>query len=357
MNNKKEQKLVSKILNNIEFLNNPKLMRALLRVIIIASIFISMIIVINLAGWEYSFELTIVLAIACFCFITYYVFKSYKEIYQEISILSDYTREIINNNLDYDIRDNEEGYVSILKNDILKLSGMLIENKENEKKEKEYLAQSLAEISHQLKTPLNSMGMMVDLLKQDIPKEKEQEFLLNMQKQVIRLTWITSALLKIAKLDSNTVELDKKNVNVATLVQKALEPLRIIIELKQQTITVNGDNTINYKGDLNWSVEALTNILKNCIEHTPNKGKITIKFINTPLYVQIFIEDNGCGIDNEDLSNIFQRFYKGKNSSPDSVGIGLAMTKSIIEKQSGYITATSTVGKGTKFEIRFYVTY
>ena len=181
------------------------------------------------------------------------------------------------------------------------------------------------------------------------------------------MEWLVSSLLKLSKLDAGTVEMKKETISSRKLIDSALEPLRIPIELKNQQIIISrgslkfntsdstaGDANILLTSDFNWTREALVNILKNCVEHTPENGHIRIAFDDNPIYTSIVIADDGKGIDKEDLPYIFNRFYKGKNAGDDSIGIGLAMAKAIINAQSGDITAESQNGKGTTFTIKLY---
>lgn len=290
--------------------------------------------------------------------ITYYY--EYRR-YQRINELSMYLHRICSGNYSLDIRDNEEGELSILKNEIYKVTCRLSEQSELLKKDKHYLVDSLSNISHQLKTPLTSMLMMMDLLKRhDLEEEKRLEFIRSISKQLERIEWLVTALLKLSKIDAGTVPFKKEKVNVSFLIKQAFESLSIKAEIKEQSITINnhevwqGGEDVSFIGDKNWSLEAIINILKNCIEHTPVGGKIEIDFSENALYTEIIIKDNGEGIDQEDLPHIFERFYRGKNASSESVGIGLAMARSIVLEQNGDITVKSEKGIGTQFRIRFY---
>lgn len=271
--------------------------------------------------------------------------------------LSNYLRRIIQGDYSLEIRDNTEGELSILKNEIYKVSIRLVEQADILKKEKLFLANSISDISHQLKTPLTSMFVMTDLLGEStLPVEKRIQFTTNIRNQLERIEWLVVSLLKLAKLDAGKIVMKKEVVNVQKMVDRALEHLIIPMELKDQTLTVEGTQDIIFIGDLNWSAEALTNIIKNCIEHTPNNGEIKIKFEDNHIYTRIEVTDTGVGIHKEDLPFIFDRFYKGKNATSDSIGIGLAMAKSLIQKQSGDILIESKLGLGTRFIIKMYKT-
>ncbi|NFE79382.1 HAMP domain-containing histidine kinase [Clostridium sporogenes] len=278
-----------------------------------------------------------------------------KREYEEIEKLSGYLRRISNGEYSLDIRDNAEGELSILKNEIYKVTLMLSKQGELLRKEKVQLAKAISDISHQLKTPLTSMMVMADLLSDNnLNEEKRIEFTKNIEMQLDRMQWLLTSLLKISKIDAGTVHFKKDKVVVSILIEKAIKPLLIPVEIKEQTLNIKGDSSVNFTGDLNWTIEALINIIKNCIEHTQEGGTISISFDENPLFTEIKIWDNGNGIPKEDLPYIFKRFYKGKNASEESIGIGLAMAKSIIISQNGDINVTSRKNEGTCFNIKFY---
>lgn len=275
--------------------------------------------------------------------------------YREIEKLSGYLRQISSGDYSLDVRDNYEGELSILKSDIYKVTLMLSEQGELLKKDKIHLTEAISDISHQLKTPLTSMTVMVDLLSDaKLPVEKRIEFTHNISTQLERIDWLVSSLLKLSKIDAGTVIFKREQIVVKELIQTALEPILIPMDIKKQTVSIKGDETVCFLGDLNWTVEALINILKNCVEHTEQGGEINISFLENALFTEINIVDNGKGIPKEDLPYIFKRFYKGKSAIEDSVGIGMAMAHSIITSQLGDIDVKSEEGKGTEFRIKFY---
>ena len=276
--------------------------------------------------------------------------------YMKIKQLTEYLVKIQNGNRSLDLSDNMEGELSILKNELYKLSLTLNSQAELLLRDKTYLADSLSDISHQLKTPLTSMLMMVDFLEQDsLPEDKRKEFLRNISIGLERMEWLVQALLKLSKLDADAVRFKSESIDVYSLLKKAVEPLLIPMEIRGVALDMPAlHENVTMRGDFNWLMEALTNIIKNCMEHTKQDGRITITYSDNNLYTKIVIEDTGTGIDKEDLPHIFDRFYKGKNSKSDSVGIGLALSKQIISRQKGSIEVTSTIGVGTKFEIKIY---
>ncbi|WFR58715.1 HAMP domain-containing sensor histidine kinase [Anaerocolumna sp. AGMB13025] len=275
--------------------------------------------------------------------------------YQDIKRLTEYLASIYSGQKQMDIRDNKEGELSILKNDIYKVTLTLYEQSELLKKDKIYLSETLSNISHQLKTPLTSMFVMTDLLgSAELPQDKKEEFLGKITNQLKRIEWLVTSLLKLSKIDAQTVMFKREQIPLRRLLEKAVEPLLIPVELKEQDLVINGTEDITVTVDVNWTAEALLNIVKNCMEHTPQGGSITITCQQNPLYTEITVADNGEGIDKEDMPHIFERFYKGKNAGPDSIGIGLAMSKTILNSQNGTVSAKAGKEAGTKFFIRLY---
>ncbi|NMB42688.1 MAG: HAMP domain-containing histidine kinase [Clostridiales bacterium] len=276
--------------------------------------------------------------------------------YRQIKKLSTYLARVRQGEPSLDIRDNQEGELSILKNEIYKVTSMLSEYNERLIKDKAQLADHMADISHQLKTPLTSMMVMTDLLRDDdLPAEKRKEFVTKISSQLERIEWLVTSLLTISKLDAGVIEMKLKDVVSKDLIEASLEPLLITLELRDISYSlIGGENIIHC--DKHWTREAIINILKNCIEHTSLGGKLSIVVNDNPLYSEIIIRDTGSGIHKDDLAYIFTRFYRGKNSSKDSVGIGLSMSKSIIQSQGGDISVESQVGKGSTFRIKLYKT-
>ncbi|GAA0342974.1 hypothetical protein GCM10008967_36810 [Bacillus carboniphilus] len=275
--------------------------------------------------------------------------------YKEIEKLSGYLREITAGNYRLDIRDNSEGELSILKNDIYKVTLMLSEQRTQLKNDKTKLTDAISDISHQLKTPLTSMMMMVDFLQNpQLEDEKREEFTRKIHMQLERIDWLVSSLLKLSKIDAGTAIFKNEPIQVSELISKSLEPVLVPMDIKDQTVTIHGDSSTNFNGDFNWTREAIINILKNCVEHTPEGGAITIEFQENALFTGITITDTGKGIPKQELPFIFKRFYKGKNANDDSVGIGLAMAHSIITSQKGSLEVQSKEKEGTQFHIKFY---
>lgn len=273
---------------------------------------------------------------------------------KKIENIINYIEEINKKNYNLKIEENTEDELSNLTNELYKITIMLKEQAELSKKDKNVLQRSLEDISHQIKTPLTSISIMLDNIKENpqMDLHTRQEFIYEISRQIEWINWLVISLLKLSKLDSNTVDFKHEEINAENLINNVIKNLAIPLDIKQQSVIVTGNNE-TFIGDYNWELEALTNIVKNCIEHTPENKKIYINCEKNNFNTKIVIRDEGNGIDREDIKHIFERFYKGKSSSENSVGIGLALSKSIIEKDNGYILCTSEVGKGTTFEIKY----
>lgn len=310
---------------------------------------------------------TIIAAILCsfinitcsvICFVlgaalTLLFFICTKKRYDRLNNLNNYLSQICSGNYYLDIADNTEGELSILKNNLYKVITILKTQNEALESDKIYLADSLADISHQLKTPLTSMMVMSDLLKKEKSEAKRNEFLTVIENQLDKMKWLITNLLKISKIDAGTISLNIESISSADIISCVVEPFAVTLDLKG--IDFSNDITdFNINIDKQWTIEAMQNILKNCIEHTPSGGKISVCGEETSLYSAVKIKDNGVGISKEDLPHIFERFYHGKNSSAESVGIGLALAKAIFEKENADVLVNSEEGKGTQFTIKFY---
>lgn len=274
--------------------------------------------------------------------------KKIKEITKMIS-------KINNRQFDIDINDFNEGELSILKNEISKTTIMLRQVADNSVKDKLNLKDSLGDISHQLKTPLTSITIMIDniLDSPDMDEKTRKKFLINIKREILNINFLVMSLLKLSKFDANVVKFNKESVYLKDIIIESIKNVSMIKELKNITIKVSGDDNIKLLCDFKWQVESITNILKNSIEHTSEYGTVEVNYSENKLYTRILIKDNGKGIDSGDLPHIFDRFYKGENGSDDSFGIGLSLSKTIIEKEGGSITVKSTPNIGTIFTIKY----
>ena len=274
---------------------------------------------------------------------------------KKIAEINEYIKQVNNKNYILKIEENDNSELSKLRNELYKTTILLKETAEQSEKEKENLSTAIADISHQLKTPLTSIRIMLDNISDnpDMEKEIREDFLSDISKQIDWISSLVISLLKIAKFDAGTIKMENKEINVKDLINNVIENLAIIIEVKEIKIITNIDESATFIADYKWQLEALTNILKNAIEHSRQSSKIYITVENTSLFLKIKIQDEGQGISKKDLKHIFERFYRTQNSSENSIGIGLALAKTIIEQNNGYIKVDSEIDKGTTFEIRF----
>ena len=273
-----------------------------------------------------------------------------KSIYKKIAKIDKYMNNILNDDYSINIKDYCEGDISNLKNDIYKMTIKLKEQSELLIKEKKYLEETLQDISHQIKTPLTSMYMINDILTNEKDENIKKEFLIKNKNQIERIEWLVTSLLKLSRLESGTVKLKKEKINLKELIDKSIEPINVLLELRNIKLTKNIID-VNLVVDINWTVEALLNVIKNACEHTVDK--IEIVGSTNPLYTEIKIIDNGSGISKKDIKHIFKRFYKG-NHNKESIGIGLNMSKKIINLQNGLIEVESKEGVGSTFIIKLY---
>lgn len=251
------------------------------------------------------------------------------------------------------IEEYDEGELSILANHIQKITLRLLESGESAKADRVRLADSLADISHQLRTPLTAIHLTATMLQaRELSEKLRMELSRELQGLLNQMQWLVEVLLKLSKLDAGTVTLAKNPVSVKELISRAAAPIAINMELREQRLLVDCREE-TFLGDLVWSGEALGNILKNAMEHTPNGGTITVTAEENALFTQISIEDTGPGFSEKDMANLFQRFYKGSNAAENSYGIGLALARTVITAQNGTVQAMN--GKsGAKFVIKFY---
>ena len=302
---------------------------------------------------SYFIILLFIYLIICLVYLTIIINndkRKEKEINEVIKIIE----EINNKNYSFKMTDVNEEDLSLLKNEIYKTTIMLNELSEISKKDKKELEESLEDISHQLKTPLTSILIMIDTLldDEDMDQNTREDFLRNMKREVMNINFLVKSILKLSRLDTNTVKFISKKESVKEIINEAILNVSLLSDLKNVKIETNlSDSFITC--DYKWQIEALTNILKNSIEHSYENNKVLIESSENNAYVKITIEDFGSGIAKEDINHIFERFYKGKDSDYDSIGIGLALSKSIIEKQNGKISVESS-DDGTIFTIKYF---
>ena len=278
--------------------------------------------------------------------------STYKR-YQRISSLADDINQVLHGDSSIDFDSYSEGELSILHSEIYKMTVRLREQQQKLLSDKEYLANSLADISHQIRTPLTSINLLVERLSATgLTDECRHQLANELYELLSRIDWLIITLLKISKLDAGTVSFNKETVSLEMLINKSCAPLLIPIELRGQELIIRAEG--DFYGDSAWTSEAVGNVVKNCMEHTPDGGRIEINAVETALYSEIVIKDNGTGISPEDLPHIFERFYKGKDSDGKSFGIGLALSRMIIAGQKGTVKAENRKNAGAMFTLRFY---
>ncbi len=330
----------------MKFLRNSEVKRGLLIICGISALAVTGAFVWDNRFGVFSLALCAVLT-AVHAIITY---RRYKRLYE---LSADIDRILHGGSENISLNRYAEGELGVLQSEIFKMTVRLREHKQQLINDKIFLADSIADISHQIRTPLTSINLLTQMLsKKDIPEEKRIRLVRELSGLLRRIDWLITALLKISKLDAGTVQFKSETVAWSKLIDTAVSPLLVPIELREQTLTIIAEGY--FTGDTAWTCEAIGNILKNCMEHTQTGGIIKIIASETPLYSEITISDNGEGIDHDDLPHIFERFYKGKNSDGSSFGIGLALSRMIITAQNGTIKAENIPAGGAVFTVRFY---
>lgn len=314
-------------------------------------VIISLAAVVAAFMWSVSFG--IFTAVLCIVFLTLSFIITCRR-YRRISRLSGRIDKILHGK-DYLTEErHDEGELAILESEVHKMVVRLREQQSRLKDDKLYLADALADISHQIRTPLTSINLIVSMLSEDgISDSKRRELLLKLKKLLSRIDWLITALLKMSKLDAGAIRFSSETVPMKEFINKACMPLQVPIELHGQELVIKADG--NFSGDVKWSGEAVGNILKNCMEHTPEGGKLTVTAEDNAIYSEIIITDTGCGIPEDDLPYIFDRFYKGRSDDDKGgFGIGLALARMIVREQNGTLKAENSENGGARFIMRFY---
>lgn len=326
---------------------NPEIKRDII-------LFSTVLLAVSLIGFYINTDLGIGIFCTVFFVSVLHFFITYKR-YIDIAKLSREIDRVLHSEDKVDFIVYKEGELSILQNEIQKMTIRLREQRDALSRDKSYLADSLADISHQLKTPLTSINLLLAFLeREDITKEQRDSYIKELKGLMKRIDWLISVLLKLSKLDAGTAYFKEEKISLKEVVEHSLETVLIPIELKEQVLELDIKEDCYIIGDMAWTVEAVLNIIKNCMEHTNNKGNIKITGRGNSIFAELIVEDNGNGIPSKDLPHIFERFYKGENSSSQSIGIGLALARQIIIKQNGTIKAENKKEGGARFLIRFY---
>ncbi|MCL1918936.1 MAG: HAMP domain-containing histidine kinase [Peptococcaceae bacterium] len=279
--------------------------------------------------------------------------------YHVLTRLSEQIDLILHGNDEFSVDTYTEGEVSILQSEIQKMTVRLREQADTLKKDKRYLSESLADIAHQLRTPLTSIHMLVSFLaKPDLNPEQRAEFVRDLENLLSRIDWLLSSLLKISKIDAGTAVFQQKKIPLCALLSRTVEPLEIPLEIRNIDLRIDCEEDLCITGDLNWTAEAVSNILKNCMEHTDEGGVIGITCTANTIFTELVIQDSGSGIAPEDLPHIFERFYQNPchkvRHKDSSFGVGLALCRMILSAQNATVKASNRPEGGARFTVRFY---
>ncbi len=288
--------------------------------------------------------------------------RKLQEIYGDVADISDLMVEVVEGSVTYDGEVYKQGTMGLLYTNYYKMVTALRESRMKEGREKEFLRDTISDISHQLKTPLASLKVFVELLYDDkiTEEEKRKDVLKEAGKQLNRMEWMVLAMLKLARIEAGSVQFEKRNCDVREMLHTAMEAVDYLLGKRRQKIEISlpedsgKEGTVNLFCDKEWLTEAMINLLKNASDYSAEDTVIKVSVEENNLFTAIHIEDEGVGIPEEALPHIFKRFYRVSNEvNPGSVGIGLSLTKSIVEGMGGRITVRSKVGKYTRFTIRF----
>lgn len=273
--------------------------------------------------------------------------------YQKIAWISEQIDLVLHNADQLYISEAKEGELSILQSEVTKMTLRIREQNEALKKEKQHLADSLADIAHQLRTPLTSANLTLSLLKNEPDQAQRTVLIRETQESFAQMDWLLTSLLKLSRLDAGIITFQKQQIEVEELVNGAIRLLQIPMELHNIDLRTDIPKEAVLQGDRRWLGEAFQNILKNCMESAGDNGRIEILCRDTLLFTEITFHDSGPGFRKEDLPRLFERFYRGKNTDTAGYGIGLALCRTIITRQGGSVTAKNHPQGGAVFSIRF----
>lgn len=275
---------------------------------------------------------------------------------KDIRTVTGYLEDINKGDYSFDMDNLEERDISILESEVYKTTIMLKEAAEQSKHDKESLKDSLSDISHQLKTPLTSMIINLDNLRDnpDLDDEHKRVIINHAKRDANKMSQMVQQLLTLSRFDADVVVFSREDTKLSDFVENAIEDVSALADLKGIEIVISNlqDGKAVINCDPYWEAQAVGNILKNGIEHA--KGLVRISYMNCELYKEIVIENDGEPISEQDRKNIFERFYQGESSGNDSVGIGLSLSNVIVKQDGGYIVAEADNEKHlTRFIIRY----
>lgn len=306
--------------------------------------------------FKYYGKYEVLIAILYTAILVILIYFEYGKIYKKVRNICRASERVVEGNFRGMLPENCEGEFGILGHSFNIMAERVEKSIDALKEDKIFLKNIISDISHQIKTPLSSLIAMNDLMaqKQDMKAEDRIDFLKRSENELQRMEWLILNMLKLARLEAGAITFKKEKTNIFNVVQNSVDSIKNIYEVKNQNVSISGDKSASFMGDDGWTQEAVTNIIKNSIEHTKIFGSIDINISSTPIFSKIVISDNGEGIDVKDLPHIFERFYRGSSSvNPQSIGIGLSLSKIIVENQNGMITVESKKGAGSSFTITF----
>ena len=300
--------------------------------------------------------MTVVLAV-CIAALMIADITEKRKLEKQIKELTEYITRVQDHTELPGIAEITEGSIGILQSEIYKMVTILREQYSSEHKQKKYMSDMMSDISHQFKTPLTAISLMTELLMEPgVSEEQRLEYAGKIDTQINKMAWLIRNLLTLSQLEAGVLEMKAEKVVLKEMMDDISDSLSVLAEVAEVELDCSVSDKIEIKADKHWLREAVSNIIKNCIEHTAAGGFVKVSAAQNNIYTSMVIEDNGKGIDKEHLPHIFERFYKAGNSSPNSVGIGLAMAKQIINSHGGRIEVESEAGKGSKFIITLYIT-
>lgn len=296
---------------------------------------------------------------AFFCSLFWCALHLYQESrrYQGMRLLSGQIDDILHGNDMPEFKHFHEGDLEILRDEIYKMTLRLKEQAALLQKEKTTLADALADISHQIRTPLTSLHILLERLRSpelDLPTRRQ--LLRETDALLSKIEWLVTALLRMSKLKAGSISLQKETISMEKFLADALSPFALAMDIHGKTCTLCGAKGITFTGDYAWTLEAVQNVIKNGLEYTPDGKTLTICCEENPLYTELQITDSGPGIPKRDLPHLFERFYRGENAGKDSFGIGLALAQMILSRENAVIQAQNAPEGGGQFRIRFYKT-